>query len=120
MQFTGKITVLWPIETIATAGWDRTKRTVVLEETRETQYPGGVAMEQWGEKAELFSSYNIGDVVTVSMNCRAKEYNWRYYNSISAWKVEWENAGQSQNDAPAPASPTAAPAAWDANDDLPF
>ena len=118
MQYTGKITVLWPIETINTNSGDRTKRTVVLEEVRETQYPGWIAMEQRQEKAELFSAYNVWDVVTVSLNSRAREYNGRRYNSISAWKVEGE---QSSDNAPAPAAATPAPAAsGDVNDDLPF
>lgn len=47
----------------------------------------------------------MDDEITVHLNSRSREYNGRYYNSISAWRIEKAAAG-----APAPAE----------DEDLPF
>ena len=49
-----------------------------------------------GEKTELIKQYKVGDHVKVSLNYRAREYDGRRFNSIGAWKIEWD-AGSSNS-----------------------
>jgi hypothetical protein len=48
-----------------------------------------------GEKTELIKQYKVWDHVKVSLNYRAREYDGRRFNSIGAWKIEWN--GESSN-----------------------
>ena len=47
-----------------------------------------------GDKTELIKQYKVGDHVKVFLNYRAREYDGRRFNSIGAWKIEWD-AGSS-------------------------
>ena len=105
MQYEGKIVQILPIEKV---GQNQTeKRTVILEENRESEYKGGIAFDLWGEKMTIIDGHNVNDIVTVSLNSRVREYNGKWYNSISAWKIEG-NGGAEEGFAPAE------------TDDLPF
>ena len=109
MQYEGVITHIGDVEEI---GENKTaKKTIVLEENTDREYKGGLAFDLWGEKVSLIDGYNVGDVITVHLNTRAREYNGRWYNSISWWKIEGNASSESA--APAPAKEE-----WD--DDLPF
>ena len=51
-----------------------------------------------GEKIELIKQYKVGDHVKVFLNYRAKEYDGRRFNSIGAWKIEWDGASSNAGD----------------------
>ena len=93
MQYEGKIVKILPLEQIGQNNTD--KRTVILEENRDSEYKGGIAFDLWGEKISMIDSYNEGDTVNVSLNSKVKEYNGRRYNSISAWKIEGTSSAES-------------------------
>lgn len=90
MQYEGTIVKILPLETVGQNNTE--KRTIILEENRESEYKGGIAFDLWGEKIAMIEGHNEGDTVTVSLNSRVREYNGRRYNSISAWKIEGSNA----------------------------
>lgn len=107
MQYEGKIVKILPLETIGQNNTE--KRTVILEENRESEYKGGLAFDLWWDKLSMLEGYNEGDIVTVSLNARVREYNGKRYNSISAWKIE-KNTPQNGEEFVPPAT----------HDDLPF
>jgi hypothetical protein len=37
---------------------------------------------------DSFKNLNVGEDVIMYFNSRCREYNGKYYNSLSAWKVE--------------------------------
>ena len=45
-------------------------------------------MDFWGEKVALLADLAIGDIITVGLNSKAREYNGRWYNAITGWKIE--------------------------------
>ena len=124
MEITGKIiAVLEPRGgTSARTGNAWKTQEYVLEEMN-VQYPKKVCFEVFGE--EKISQFNIqvGQVLTVSFDIDAREWNGRWFNSIRAWRVQ-------PADQPAAAAPMpdavpfeAAPAdiaGGDPTDDLPF
>ncbi len=99
----------------------------VLETVGE-QYPKKMMFSIFGEDKIQQAAINVGDVVTVSFDINAREFNGRWYNDIRAWRVSHDTAqaapAQAAQDAPAAsfqAAPAADPfAATSSNDDLPF
>ncbi len=91
MQYTGKVTYLWPIEHI---GENKTpKITFVLEEITDRKYPWSIAIDIRGDKTSLIDGIHEGDEITAHLNSKSREYNGRYYNSISARRIEKDPAG---------------------------
>lgn len=97
----------------------------VLETVGE-QYPKKMMFSIFGEDKIQQAAINVGDVVTVSFDINAREFNGRWYNDIRAWRVSHDTAqaaAPAQADAAAPfqAAPASDPfAASSSNDDLPF
>lgn len=91
MQYSGKVTYIGPVEEI---GENKTpKITFVLTEITDREYPGSLAVDIWGDKTGLIDGVAEGDEITAFLNSRSREYNGRYYNSISAWRIEKGNGG---------------------------
>lgn len=88
MQYEGKIIFIGDVETV----WQHNlqKRTVVLEEVTEREYKWGIAFDLFKDKTSLIDEFHVGDIIKVSLNLRANysEKTDRYYNSISAWRIE--------------------------------
>lgn len=103
MQYEGKIIYIGDVETVGQNGLQ--KRTFVLEEITDREFKGSIAVDLIKDKTALIDNYNVGDVVKVSLNSRANlaQTSGRYYNSITAWRIEGGNAASSSQ-----------------NDDLPF
>ena len=113
-------------------------------ETME-QYPRKCCFEVFGTDRIAQFNIQVGQILTVSLDIDAREYNGRWYNQIRAWKVvpydpnavaapADPNAGfgAAPQAAPFPAAASAAPApaaapapeaqafSGESNDDLPF
>lgn len=113
-------------------------------ETME-QYPRKCCFEVFGTDRIAQFNIQVGQMLTVSLDIDAREYNGRWYNQIRAWKVvpydpnavaapADPNAGfgAAPQAAPFPAAASAAPApaaapapeakafSGESNDDLPF
>lgn len=91
MNYTWKITYIGEIQTVGKNQMQ--KRTIVLEEVSDNNYKGGIAFDIIKDKINLIDWFDLWDVVEVSLNFKASEYNWKYYTNISAWKIartkEW-------------------------------
>jgi hypothetical protein len=128
MELTGKIIVALPERggVSARTGNEWKAQSFVLETINE-QYPKKFVFDVFG--ADRLANFNIqvGDVMTVSFDIDAREYNGRWYNDVRAWKVDRNVAAQPAVPAPPYTAPVApevpdAPEApvEDTNDDLPF
>ena len=70
------------------------KVSFVIEEASDREFKNSLMIDLLGDRVDLIKQYNVGDHVKVFLNYRAKEYEGKRYNSIGAWKIEW-NAGAS-------------------------
>ncbi len=89
MDFTGKITFIGTEEKV---GQNETPKITFVVEEEGKEYPSSVAVDLRKDKIEELKSFKVGDSIKISMNFRAREYNGKYFNSISAWrlaKAEW-------------------------------
>ncbi len=91
MEFEGIVTVVWEEEKI----WENQipKRTLVIEEETDREYKGSMAVEFFRDKVELLTDVNVWDKVRVGLNFRSREYNGRYFNTISGWRLDKVAAG---------------------------
>ena len=87
MDVVGKIIAALPPKsgTSQSTGKPWQVNTYVLQTTEQT--PKNIAFDVFG--AERVEQYNlkVGDMVTVSIDIDAHEYNGRWYNQIRAWNV---------------------------------
>ena len=77
------------------------KQTLVLEESTDREFKGGLAVDFFKEKTELLDGIRVGDTVTAYINTRVNESKTqagRFFNSISCWKLEkGEGSSSSKN-----------------------
>lgn len=131
MDVVGKIIAALPPKsgTSQSTGKPWQVNTYVLQTNEQT--PKNIAFDVFG--AERVEQYNlkVGDMVTVSIDIDAHEYNGRWYNQIRAWNVvNHASAGQSAaqpSPTPQPGTlfpqqpaPGAQPAPSAGTDQLPF
>ena len=88
MDYYGKVLFIWAVETFAN---DFTKQTVVIEEDTTREFKGSIAVDFMKDKIELLKDVKVGHYVKVFINTKANESKkepWKYFNSISCWKLE--------------------------------
>lgn len=103
------------------------KRELVI--TTEEQYPQHILVEFVQDKTDLLNSYQVGQLVKVSINLRGREWvnpqgETKYFNSIQGWRIEnMESASSTQEMPPVPPMEAFEPAeefSEEDHDDLPF
>lgn len=98
----------------------------VLEEVKD-EYPQSMCIKAFGERCDAINNIEVGSFVTVLFDCKATQFNERYYNNITLFKIE-PTAAQSDTavatpaTAPAPASAPVNQQLFDqgSDDGLPF
>lgn len=85
MEIQGKVIAVLPERSGVSARGEWKSQTYVIE-TQE-QYPKKMAFDVFG--ADRLAQFNIksGEVINVSFNIDAHEYQGRYFNQIRAWNV---------------------------------
>ena len=112
MELTGKIIAVMPERggVSQRSGSEWKAQTFVLETINE-QFPRKLVFDVFG--ADRLASFAIksGEVMTVSFDIDAHEFNGRWFNDIRAWKVD-RNVAAAPAEAATPQAPAyAAPAA---------
>jgi hypothetical protein len=85
MEIQGKVIAVLPERSGVSARGEWKSQTYVIE-TQE-QYPKKMAFDVFG--ADRLAQFNIhsGEVINVSFDIDAHEYQGRWFNSIRAWNV---------------------------------
>jgi len=125
MEVQGKIKLVGETQTFGNNGFR--KREVVI--TTEEQYPQHIMVEFVQDKTDLLNSYQVGQMVKISINLRGREWTnpqgeVKYFNSIQGWRIENLQTEQGGGDIPPVPPVEAFEPADDLNeeehDDLPF
>lgn len=134
ITFTGRVSAVLPVESGTSAsGKSWSRQTIVITE-ENVQYPASIAVTLFN--SELVGTVAAGETITVHLSVKASEYQGRYFNNISAWKIEHVGSaapapytgahnntpsGNTANSYPAAQSaPAPAPQPACRQDDLPF
>jgi hypothetical protein len=74
------------INGISNAGKQWRSKTIVI--TIPGDYSKDVAFDLKGDKIDKFgNNLNIGDNVTVDLDIDAREYNGKWFTTVTAWRV---------------------------------
>lgn len=116
MELTGKIKLVRPTQKVSETF---SKREFVI--TTDEQYPQDIQIEFTQDKCDLLDKYKVGDNVKVSVNIRGREWinpqgEAKYFNTIQAWRIDYQNTSGNQNNNNHPP----APAMSDDDTGLPF
>lgn len=89
MEIQGRIKMIDETKTFGNNGFR--KRELVV--TTEEQYPQHIMVEFVQDKTDLLNSFNVGQMVKVSINLRGREWvnpqgETKYFNSIQGWRIE--------------------------------
>lgn len=111
MEIQGKVIAVLPERSGVSARGEWKSQTYVIE-TQE-QYPKKMAFDVFG--ADRIASFGIhsGEVINVSFDIDAHEYQGRYFNQIRAWnvtKVQQQSATQAPAGVAQPSAPYTPPA----------
>ena len=125
MEVTGKIEKIEKEQQISTSF---KKREIVIR--TEEQYPQPLMIEFTQDKTSLPDGYKVGDVVSISINIRGREWTSpqgqvKYFTSLQGWRIQNAQAAQPAAASTPPPSfdtPPGKPdfSLDDAEDDLPF
>ncbi len=112
MEIEGRITQVMPtVSGISQKGNQWKKQDFVIETLG--QYPRKICMELFGDKVDQYP-VSVGQNVKVGFDIESREYNGRWYTSVSAWKIEpVGHTGVAVPPPPVAAAPIS-------GDDLPF
>lgn len=92
----GKIIYIWEEQSVGQS-WVR-KKTFVIEEDTDKEYKGSMAIDLIKDRVDMINEFKIWDFVKVQLNFRANEYNGKYYNWITAWKIDKADGSSSSSD----------------------
>lgn len=130
LEATGRVIAVLPLRNgTSAAGTAWASQDYVIEYSEPSaQYPRRLNFNIFGtEKISQYSNLlQLGNTVKVSFDINAREYQGRWFTSISAWKVEQAGAAVPQQPmapgvAPQPIQAAAAPQQpTDESSDLPF
>lgn len=105
MDITGNIVKLLQEETgTSKAGKPWRKKDFVIETL--DQYPKKVCITVMGDKVDELSHYKVGNKIKASINLESREYNDKWFSSITAWRLEGFEENKQQE-------------VYNANDDFP-
>ena len=99
--------MMWAEETVGQN--NLRKVTFVLEEDTDKEYKGSVAIDIFGDKVDMIKEFKKWEKVKAGLNFRAREYNGKRYNGVSARKIDKAAGATASSNPSAPA-----------DDDLPF
>lgn len=91
MTVEGVITYIGPKETVGQNAL--LKQSFIVQEETDREFKNSIMIDCIKEKTDLLNGLSVGDKVKVSLNSRTNQYNGRYFNSISARKIEGGNGG---------------------------
>ena len=128
MNFTGKITY---VSEIARGTCQNGKEWASIDfviTNEQDRYPSSICLRIFGEERINELAPKVGENVTADFDIDAHEYNGRWYNQLTAWRITRPSQPTTppqqtyppQQTAPQPQFPPQQPAQQPTQDDLPF
>ena len=102
MELQGTVKKIGETQTFA-SGFQKRELVLLTEE----QYPQPIQIDFLSDKIDLLNSVSEGESVKVAINIRGREWTnpqgeVKYFNSISAWRIEKVNGENINTEAPRP------------------
>ena len=102
MELQGTVKKVGETQTFA-SGFQKRELVLLTEE----QYPQPIQIDFLSDKIDLLNSVSEGESVKVAINIRGREWTnpqgeVKYFNSISAWRLEKVSGENTNTEAPQP------------------
>ena len=119
LEITGKvIAVLDKMSGTSKSGNAWVTQEYVIETA--DQYPKKCCFSLFGEEKIAACNIKIGETITAHIDIDARQWENRWFNSISAWKIERASDTGAQGQEAAQQAPADVPQSGKQGDDLPF
>jgi hypothetical protein len=86
MEIQGTLKQILPLESGESKSGKAWQKQTIIVETQET-YPKSIAVEVSEKAISRLQDYQIGHIITCSINIESREYNGRWFTSIKCWKI---------------------------------
>jgi hypothetical protein len=86
MEIQGTLKQILPLESGESKSGKAWQKQTIIVETQET-YPKLIAIEVNEKAISRLQDYQIGHIITCSINIESREYNGKYFTSVKAWKI---------------------------------
>lgn len=117
MEFIGKIIQISPVVSgTSQSGNQWRKQDFVLEEMTD-RYPQTICLTAFNDKCDALAKRAVGEAVRAIFDCKAREHNGRWFNSLNLWAIADLTQQQTATTASTQQQPGTQTAA---QDDLPF
>ncbi|MDR3296914.1 MAG: DUF3127 domain-containing protein [Prevotellaceae bacterium] len=107
MEIKGKLIKKMPVVTGQGRNGEWRRQDVILE-TEGGQYPRKVCLTVWGDKVNV-AAFNEGETLTAQVDIESREFNDKWYTSVSAWKIEPSATAEGSTPASAQSAPAPVP-----------
>jgi hypothetical protein len=115
-ELSGKIKLIQDEQTFD-SGFRKREVIVIVDDGK---YPQEISLEFVQDKADLLTSFSVDQEVTIAFNLRGREYNGRYFNNLTGWKISAQNGAAPSAPEQSFSPPSSSPSADPFDDDIPF
>jgi hypothetical protein len=115
-ELTGKIKLIQDEQTFD-SGFRKREVVVTVDDGK---YPQDISLEFVQDKADLLSNFAAGHEVTIAFNLRGREYNGRYFNNLTGWKITPQNGAAPSAPEPSFTAPSSTSNDNPFDDEIPF
>lgn len=105
MELKGILIKKLPVKSGATKAGGEWKNQEFVIEHQGGQYPKQACITASSKSMEYLDKFKEGDTITVEFDIACREYQDKFYNSLTAWKI----SGEVSTAAPDPILPKSTP-----------
>lgn len=87
LQLTGRLVKICPIESGTSKSNKPWQSLTFVIETEDSQYHELIACVLFGDKVTYIDKFKVGEMITVKFSIKSREFNGRYFTSVSAYSV---------------------------------
>lgn len=115
-ELSGKIKLIQDEQTFD-SGFRKREIVVTVEDGK---YPQEISLEFVQDNVALLEAFAPGQDVTIAFNLRGREYNGRYFNNLTGWRITAQNGATPSKPEPSFVAPKTATNDNPFDDEIPF
>lgn len=86
IQIEGKLIQKLALETGTSARGEWKKQNFIIETVE--QFPRKICVAAWTNSIPVLDTFQIGEMVCVSVNIESREFNGKWYTDVRAWRID--------------------------------
>lgn len=86
IQIEGKLIQKLALETGTSARGEWKRQNFIIETVE--QFPRKICVAAWTNSIPVLDTFQIGEMVCVSVNIESREFNGKWYTDVRAWRID--------------------------------